>query len=148
MTKTVVMLGKFVLFSYGRAKGRDKRGHGGEAPKWGLFLQNSHDLERYKLYLTNCWSDKLLITTKVIGMTKNLYAETFKWYGAVLHSQKQLVNICPQWCRCLQQGDWYSTAEGFQPCYKVKQINPPDEWHHQKIAEIAGYWSIIHTQWD
>ena len=34
----------------------------------------------------------------------------------------RFVNICPQWCRqcqqCrwLQQGDWYSIAEGFQLC--------------------------------
>ena len=35
-----------------------------------LFLQNSHYSERYKLYLTNIWADKLLFTTIVISMPK------------------------------------------------------------------------------
>ena len=34
-------------------------------------MQNSHYSARYKLYLTNCWSDKLLIITIAIHMSKN-----------------------------------------------------------------------------
>ena len=66
-----------IKFHLGRTKGRGKRGYGGEAQNE-IFLQNSHYYARYKLYLTNCWSDKLLITTIVIGMPKNLSARTFK----------------------------------------------------------------------
>ena len=131
MTITVVMFGKFVLFSYGKVKdifwdkdqissGEGKgqkegvRGGMGEKPKMRDIFANSHYSARLKLYLTNWSSDKLLLTTTAIGMPKNLYAETFKLFGVVLPSHKQLVNICPQWhrwcrcCRChwlLQQGD-------------------------------------------
>ena len=80
------MLGKFVLSLMGRSRtfwDKDKissregkkegvRGGFGEKPKMRVILQNSHYSARYKLYLTNCWSDKLLITTTVISMPKNL----------------------------------------------------------------------------
>ena len=108
MTLAVIMLGKFVgtiflwegqghfwiriKFHLGMAEGIWRR-----SPKWGLFWTNSHYLARYKLYLTNIWSDKLLITTIVIGMLKHMYAWTFKWFQAILPGQKQLVNICPQY---------------------------------------------------
>ena len=42
----------------------------GRSPKEELFLQNSHYSARYKLYLTNIWPDKLIITTIVICMPK------------------------------------------------------------------------------
>ena len=144
------MLGKFVCtfflwegqgffldkdqISTGEGKRKGWEGVWGRSLKWGLFLQNFHYSARYKLYLTNIWPDKLLITTIAIGMPKNLQAGTFKWLKAVLLGQKQLFKFCPQWhrqCKChrwcrwhrhhrqcwwLQQGDWYSIAEGFQLC--------------------------------
>ena len=72
MTITVVMLGKIVLFSYVKVKdifggirtlqwGGQKEGVTGgmgEKPKMRVIFTNSHYSARYKLYLTNCWSDK------------------------------------------------------------------------------------------
>ena len=79
-----------IKFHLGKTKGRGKRGYGGEPKiRWG-FLQNSHYKVRYKLYLTNCWSDKLLTTTIVISTSKQLDVQTFKWFWAVLPGQKQL----------------------------------------------------------
>ena len=100
--------------SSGEGKMKGKRKYGGRSPKWGLFLQSSHYSARYKLYLTNCWSDKLLMTTIVIGMPKNLYAETFKWFQAVLPGQKQLVNICPQWCKWCRCHRWCRQCQWLQ----------------------------------
>ena len=67
-----------IKFHLGRTKGRGKRwGMGREAQnEVGFFLQNSHYQARYKLYLMNCWSDTLLITTTVISMPQNLVVET------------------------------------------------------------------------
>ena len=94
MTLTVIMLGKFVCtfflwegqghfldkdqFSSGDGKMKGYEGVWGEAQNKGYFLQNAHYSARYKLYLTNVWPDKLLMTTIAIGMLKNLYAGTFK----------------------------------------------------------------------
>ena len=50
----------------------------GEKPKMRVTFANFHYEVRYKLYLTNCWSDKCLITTIASGMLKNLNAGTFK----------------------------------------------------------------------
>ena len=55
-----------IKFHLGRAKGRSKMGYG----ERGLFVQNSHYSARYKLNLTNVWSEKLLITSIVISMPK------------------------------------------------------------------------------
>ena len=52
-----------------------------------------HYKARYKLYLTNCLSDKLLTTTTVISMPKKLYARTFKWFQVVLPGQKSFVCV-------------------------------------------------------
>ena len=68
----------------------------GEKPKIRVILQYSHYSAIYKLYLTNCWSDKLLITTILIGIPKKLNSETFKYFRQFFPGQKQLVNICPQ----------------------------------------------------
>ena len=70
-----------VLFSYGKVK-----------DIFGPRIKYHYKV-RYKLYLTNCWSDKLLTTTIVISMPKNLYARTFKWFQAVLPGQKRFVCI-------------------------------------------------------
>ena len=78
-----------IKFHLGRAKGRVNGGMR-ETPNWVFFLQNSHYKVRYKLYLTNCWSDKLLTTTIVISTSKQLNVQTFKWFWAVLPGQKQL----------------------------------------------------------
>ena len=143
-------VGKICTFSYGKVSdifgriasnvswGGQREGVRGsirEKPKWGLFLWIPNIKQETNFILQICWSDKLLITTIAISMPKNLNAETFKWFQAVLPDQKPLCvffNTCPQWhryCRChrqcrhcrwhrqhwwLQQGDWYSTAEGFQ----------------------------------
>ena len=72
-----------------RAKGRVNGGMR-KTPNQAFFLQNSHYKVRYKLYLTNCWSDKLLTTTIVISTSKKLNVQTFKWFWAVLPGQKQL----------------------------------------------------------
>ena len=84
----------FVLFGYGsniiwEGKRKSKWGYEGD-PKSGFFLQNSHYKVRYKLYLTNCWSDKLLTTTIVISTSKKLNVQTYKWFWAVFPGQKQL----------------------------------------------------------
>ena len=63
-----------------RTKGRGKRGVWGEKPNmvFFFFFAKFHYLARCKLYLTNCSSDELLITTIVISMPKNQSAKTFK----------------------------------------------------------------------
>ena len=88
MERSRIFLGMRIKFHLGREKGRDKKGHEGEGQNE-IFLQNSHYLARYKLNPTNCWSNKLLTTTIVIGMPKNLYVGTFKCLWAVLPGQKQ-----------------------------------------------------------
>ena len=65
------------------------------------------------------------------------------------------VNICPQWrrrCKChrrrrwhrrLQQGNWYSTAEGFQQCKKGKFMCCTTLWqickHYMEVLFYLHY---------
>ena len=145
----------FVLFGYrikhhlGRAKGR---GNGGmrETPNQGFFLQNSHYKVRYKLYLTNCWSDKLLTTTTVISTSKKLNVQTFKWFWAVLPGQKQLCFCTVKEKYGFQIGNamdknklhfdhgemlkiaWYSTHVGFWICWF--------QWHRFWSCTSRHFW--------
>ena len=66
-----------IKFHLGRGKGRGKREYGGEAQNEGYFCKIPI-IKQDRNYLTNCWSDKLLITTIVTGMPKNLIAGSFK----------------------------------------------------------------------
>ena len=113
-----------IKFHWG-AKGRGNREYGGRSSKKGyfcnipIFKQDTNFISKLLLRQTcnhHHWDQHA---------QKIPHAGTFKWFSAVLPGQKQLcvfVNICPQWCRChrwcqwLQQGDWYSTVEGFQLC--------------------------------
>ena len=70
-----------VLFSYGKVK-----------DIFGIRIK-FHYKVRWKLYLPNCWSDKLLITAIVISMTKNLYARALKWFWAVLPGPESIVCV-------------------------------------------------------
>ena len=92
--KVKCILGRIkIKFHLGRTQGRGKRRYGGEAQnEVCFFLQNSLIKQdaRYKLHLTNCCLDKLLITTTMISMPKNLNARTLKWFWVVLPGQKQL----------------------------------------------------------
>ena len=135
--------------SSGEGKRKSKWGYEGD-PKSGFFLQNSHYKVRYKLYLTNCWSDKLLTTTIVISTSKKLNVQTFKWFWAVLPGQKQL-------CFCIvkekygfqignamdknklhfDQGEmlkiaWYSTHVGFWICWF--------QWHRFWSCTFRHFW--------
>ena len=121
-----------------------------ETPNQSFFLQNSHYKVKYKLYLTNCWSDKLLTTTIVISTSKKLNVQTFKWFWAVLPGQKQL-------CFCIvkekygfqignamdknklhfDQGEmlkiaWYSTHVGFWICWF--------QWHRFWSCTFRHFW--------
>ena len=70
-----------VLFSYGKVK-----------DIFGIRIKFHYNM-RYKLCLTNCWSDRLLTTTNVISMPKNLHVTTYKWFWPVLPGQKNFVNF-------------------------------------------------------
>ena len=90
----------------------------GRPPNQVFFLQNSHYKVRYKLYLTNCWSDKLLTTTIVIGTSKKLNVQTFKWFWAVLPGQK--TTLCVFWNK---YGHQIGNAM-YMKCYEHPVIAP------------------------
>ena len=135
--------------SSGEGKRKSKWGYEGD-PKSGFFLQNSHYKVRYKLYLTNCWSDKLLTTTIVISTSKKLNVQTFKWFWAVLPGQKQLCfyivkekygfqigNAMDKNKLHFDQGEmlkiaWYSTHVAFWTCWF--------QWHRFWSCTFRHFW--------
>ena len=74
----------------------------------------------------------LTSTADFICLTFLLHSQsqlsTQSWDSSYFPSKVTNVNTCPeqcrwcQQCRQLQEGDWYSTAEGFQLCHKVLHV--------------------------
>ena len=60
------------------------RGSMGEKPKMRVTFAKIPLLSKIQIYLTNCCSGNLLITTIAIGMPKNFNAGIFKWFWEVL----------------------------------------------------------------
>ena len=69
------------------------RGCMGEKPKMRVICAKILLLSKIQIYLTNCCSGNLLITTIAIGMPKNFNAGIFKWFWAVLPGKKTTLCI-------------------------------------------------------
>ena len=79
-----------IKFHLGRAKGRGRRGYGGESLNEVYFYKILIIKQDTNFISPTFGQTNFLTSTIAISMPKTLYAEIFKWFSAVLPGQKQL----------------------------------------------------------